>query len=57
MLAFLRDVRAPGADAALADVGVVDDGSEEMGEVMNLLSRRNLLFELVRARDGGFRSP
>lgn len=54
MLAFLRDVRAPGADAALADVGVVDDGSEEMGEVMNLLSRRNLLFELVKARDGRF---
>jgi hypothetical protein len=54
MLAFLREVPAAGADAAVGDVGVVDDGSEEMGEVMNMLSRRNLLFEVVKARDRRF---
>ena len=46
--------RRRAAQAPLADLGVVDDGSEEMGEVMNLLSRRNLLFELVKARDRRF---
>src|SRR5262249_28568852 len=29
----------------IADIGVIDDGSPEMGEVMNLLTRRNLLFK------------
>ncbi len=33
----------------LADFGVVDDGTPEMGEVMNLLVRRNLLFERLSA--------
>ena len=54
MLAFLRQVPAPAAQAPLGDLGVVDDGSEEMGEVLNLLSRRNLLFEIVRAGDRRF---
>jgi hypothetical protein len=34
---------------AVADFAVVDDGAADTGEVMNLLSRRNLLFEIVRA--------
>jgi hypothetical protein len=55
MLAFLRQVPAPAAQATLADLGVVDDGSEEMGEVLNLLSRRNLLFEMVKPHDRRFR--
>jgi hypothetical protein len=33
----------------IADIGVVDDGTEEVGEVMNLLSRRNLLYRPVKA--------
>jgi hypothetical protein len=33
----------------LADIGVIDDGSPAMGEVMNLLTRRNLLFKPVSA--------
>jgi hypothetical protein len=33
----------------VADFAVVDDGAADTGEVMNLLSRRNLLFEIVRA--------
>jgi hypothetical protein len=55
MLAFLRQVPAPAAQATLADFGVVDAGSEEMGEVLNLLSRRNLLFEIVKPHDRRFR--
>jgi hypothetical protein len=34
---------------AVSDLEVVDDGSAIAGEVMNLLIRRNLLFEVVRA--------
>jgi hypothetical protein len=40
----------PAADLPpLADLGVVDDGSPITGEVMNLLARRNLLYEVVKA--------
>jgi hypothetical protein len=35
--------------AEVADIGVIDDGSAVTGEVMNLLSRRNLLFKIVDA--------
>jgi hypothetical protein len=34
---------------AAADFAVVDDGAAGTGEIMNLLARRNLLFEIVRA--------
>lgn len=48
MFAFLRQV--PSADLPdIADFGVMDDGSPLMGEVMNLLVRRNLLFDRVAA--------
>lgn len=33
----------------VADFAIVDDGSPVTGEVMNLLSRRNLLFKVVKA--------
>src|SRR5262245_38991385 len=47
MLNFLADV--PAADLPpVADLAVVDDGSPITGEVMNLLVRRNLLFQVVR---------
>jgi hypothetical protein len=50
MLAFLDTV--PSANLpAVADFAVVDDGSPVTGEVMNLLSRRNLLFEIVKEPD------
>ena len=43
---FLRDL--PGRDLPhMADFAMVDDGSEEAGEVMNLLTRRNLLYAIV----------
>jgi len=48
MLAFIKNL--PGEDyPPIADIGVVDDGSPETGEVMNLLTRRNLLFKIVPA--------
>jgi hypothetical protein len=50
MVAFLRGLPAvelPG----LADIAVVDDQHPLLGEVMNLLARRNLLFAAVPAPD------
>jgi hypothetical protein len=36
---------------ALANIGVVEDGTAQTGELMNLLTRRNLLFRVVTAPD------
>jgi hypothetical protein len=48
MMTFFESV--PALDLpAVADLGVVDDGTPITAEVMNLLARRNLLFEVVRA--------
>ena len=44
----LKDLQPADLPAA-ADFGVVDDGSPVVGEVLNLLTRRNLLFERVTA--------
>lgn len=53
-LAFLRDL--PSASLPpVADIGLIDDGSAATGEVMNLLVRRNLLFNLVSAPTPQFR--
>jgi hypothetical protein len=48
MLAFLNSLPEENYPL-IADIGVVDDGSPEMGEVMNLLTRRNLLFKMETA--------
>jgi hypothetical protein len=54
MLKFLEGL--PAADLpAIADLAVVDDGSAVTGEVMNLLARRNLLFQVVQAPSARFR--
>jgi hypothetical protein len=47
MLLFLGKL-PPNEMPPMADIGVVDDGSPLVGEVMNLLSRRNLLFQPVK---------
>jgi hypothetical protein len=48
MLMFLESL--PPVDLpTVSDVAIVDDGSAMSGEVMNLLARRNLLFEVVQA--------
>ena len=54
MLAFLEAL--PAADLpSLADLAVVDDGSAVTGEVMNLLARRNLLFDAVKTPSPRYR--
>jgi hypothetical protein len=54
MLMFLEGL--PGIDLPpVADFAVVDDGSAITGEVMNLLARRNLLFQVVPAPSPRFR--
>jgi len=40
---------------AVADLAVVDDGSATLGEVLNLLARRNLLFAVLRPPARGYR--
>jgi hypothetical protein len=53
MLAFIRGL--PTVDLpSVADFAVVDDGSPVTGEVMNLLTRRNLLFRVVSSPDARF---
>jgi hypothetical protein len=48
MLTFLEAL--PPVDLpAVSDFAIVDDGSAIVGEVMNLLARRNLLFQVVQA--------
>jgi hypothetical protein len=50
-LAFLR--RVPALEAPdVADLGVVDDGSPLAGELLNLLSRRNLLYRALPRAEG-----
>lgn len=50
MLEFLRGLEQPELPP-FADIGVVDDGSSETGELMNLISRGNLLYRIVEAPD------
>jgi hypothetical protein len=50
MQRFLRGMEQPEL-APFADIGVIDDGSLETGELMNMLSRGNLLYRIVDAPD------
>jgi hypothetical protein len=50
LLAFLKTHSRP-VMPAIANVGVVDDGSPQMGEVLNMLTRRNLLYRVVPRGD------
>ena len=50
MLAFLRTAKV-GDYSPLVNIGFVDDGTAESGELMNLLVRRNLLFKVVKQPD------
>ena len=54
MLTFLRALPSTNL-APVADMGLIDDGSPVAGEVMNLLTRRNLLFKLITAPTPQFR--
>jgi hypothetical protein len=54
MLEFLGGVSAEPMPP-VADIGFIDDGSAEAGEVMSLLVRDNLLFRIVSAPDPGLK--
>src|SRR5260370_1182320 len=54
MLEFLGGVNAEPLPA-IADIGFIDDGSPAAGEVMNLMVRENLLFEIVAKPDPRFK--
>ncbi len=50
MLEFLRTI--PEAILpVMVNIGVIDDGSDETGEMMNLLTRHNLLYKIIAAPD------
>jgi hypothetical protein len=50
MLRFLK-AQPPLSLPAMANIGVVDDGSAAMAEVLNMLTRRNLLYRVVPRPD------
>jgi len=50
MLAFLKSIDQQ-AMPVMANIAILDDGSDDTGEVFNLLSRRNLLYSIVTAPD------
>jgi hypothetical protein len=50
MLSFLRTITGEPLPP-VADIGYIDDGSSASGEVMNLMVRDNLLFQLVASPD------
>lgn len=50
MLDFLRTV-AEADLPVMANFGIIDEGSDETGELMNLMSRHNLLYKIVAAPD------
>lgn len=50
MLTFLAPLDRP-EDPVLANIGFIDDGSSQSGELMNLLIRRNLLLRIVSQPD------
>jgi hypothetical protein len=50
MLRFLAAIDEPPLPPK-ANIGVVDDGSDAMGEALNLMARHNLLFQLIPAAD------
>lgn len=52
LLAFLKDHAQPPMPA-LANIGVIDDGSPAMGEALNMLIRRNLLYRIVKQSERG----
>ena len=50
MLHFLSEISQPPLPV-MANIGILDDGSDTMAEVLNLMARHNLLFHIVPAPD------
>ncbi len=55
MVAFLRTIPDAKDLKPVADFAVIDDGSDQTGEVINLLTRQNLLFKLEKSADPKFK--
>jgi hypothetical protein len=55
MLDFLRTIPDAKDLKPVADFGVIDDGSDQSGEVLNLLTRQNLLFQIEKNPDPKFK--
>lgn len=55
MLHFLNRINTDGA-LPIADVGIIDDGSTASAEIMNLMVRDNLLFDIVRTPRASYKS-
>ena len=54
LLKFLKQI--PDVEMTpVADIGVVDDGSQLTGEALNLFSRRNLLFRILKSPSSEYR--
>jgi hypothetical protein len=53
MLKFLGSIDQPRLPV-LANIGAMDDGSDTMAEVLNLLARHNLLFHVIPAADPNY---
>jgi hypothetical protein len=53
MLEFLKSV-PPEELSPVADFGVIDDGSDATGELINLLTRMNLLYKIEKTPDSRF---
>jgi hypothetical protein len=53
MLKFLAETGQPRLPV-MANIGVIDNGSDTMAEVLNLLARHNLLFHLIPAADAKY---
>ncbi len=54
MTAFIKSIDQP-ALPPVVDIGVVDDGTPQTGEVMNLIARRNLLFQPIQQAAGPYK--
>ena len=50
MVGFLQELPAANLPV-MANIGFADDGTAQSGELMNLLSRRNLLYKVVKNAD------
>jgi hypothetical protein len=50
MLKFLGGIGQPRLPVR-ANIGVIDDGSDSTAEVLNLLARHNLLFQVIKSAD------
>jgi len=53
MLKFLGEIDQPRLPV-MANIGVLDDGSDAMAEVLNLMARHNLLFHVIPAADSKY---